>query len=313
VRAVVVPHFGGPEVLRVADMPVPDAVKGHVRIKVHATAVNPTDLLLRSGAQRTYLEELEPPYIPGMDLAGVVDQIGPGVNNIRIGDEVMAPLSAWRPNGGAQAELVVVPQASVVPIPNGMSLIEASTLPMNALTVHNAYAMLALPAGSTVAVVGAAGAIGGLAIEMGRALGLRVIAVAGEDDVDTVMSMGADLVVPRSPHASKGIREQTAGGVDGLIDAARVGQPVLAAVRDDGHVVSLMPFLGFAERGIRVERVFVVDALEDSRALSEIRDLANNKLLTARVAETFKAHHVSDAHRLLERRGVRGRPVILFS
>ncbi|WP_406724505.1 NADP-dependent oxidoreductase [Streptomyces sp. GD-15H] len=311
-RAVVVPEFGGPEVLEVADVPEVHAWEGHIRVRVHAAAVNPTDLLLRNGAQHAYLGDLKPPYIPGMDLAGVVDEVGLGVDTIRPGDEVMAPLSAWRPTGGAQAEFVIVPQASVVPVPEGMSLTEASTLPMNALTVYRTYAMLALPAGSTVAVFGAAGAIGGMAVEMGKAKGLRVIAVAGEKDRDTVESMGADLVVPRDDHAPQAIREQTAGGADGLIDAARVGPPVLTAVRDEGHIVSLMPFPGAAERGIKVERVFVINDLDNADALSEIRELATSKVLTARVAKTFAPDQASDAHRMLERGGVRGRPVISF-
>src|SRR2546430_10321168 len=130
-RAVTFSRLGGPEVLEVSELPVPQPGPGEVRIRVAAATVNPTDISFRSGRQLTTAQLAEmgvlPPYIPGMELAGVVDAVGEGTQ-WRTGDRVMAIVNPRRPGGGAQAELVVVPAASVARVPQGTSLEAAATL-----------------------------------------------------------------------------------------------------------------------------------------------------------------------------------------
>src|SRR5262245_17929068 len=115
-RAVTFSRFGGPEVLEVSELPVPEPGPGAVRIRVAAATVNPTDISFRTGRQLTAAQLKEmgvlPPYIPGMELAGVVDAAGPDTD-WRAGDRVMAIVNPRRPGGGAQADLVVVPAASI--------------------------------------------------------------------------------------------------------------------------------------------------------------------------------------------------------
>src|SRR5688572_5762239 len=115
-RAVTFSRFGGPEVLEVSDLPERDPGPNQVRIRVAAATVNPTDIGFRSGRQAAQLGGVEPPYIPGMELAGVIDAVGPG-SEWRVGDRVMSIVIARRPEGGAQAESVVVPAASVARVP----------------------------------------------------------------------------------------------------------------------------------------------------------------------------------------------------
>src|SRR5919109_1431576 len=138
-RAVAFRQFGGPEVLEVSELPEPQPGPGEVRIRVAAATVNPTDISFRSGRQLTVAQLAEmgvhPPYIPGMELAGVVDAVGEGVP-WRMDDRVMAIVNPRRPGGGAQAALVVAPAASVARVPEGTSLEAAATLPMNGLTVR---------------------------------------------------------------------------------------------------------------------------------------------------------------------------------
>ena len=198
-RAVTFSRFGGPEVLEVGELPEPQPGPGEVRIRVAAATVNPTDISFRSGRQTTVqLHEsgARPPYIPGMELAGVVDAVGEGTD-WHTGDRVMAIVNPRRPGGGAQAELVVVPAASVARVPEGISLEAAATLPMNGLTVRLALDRLALHPGQTLGVTGAAGAVGGYAVELGVSDGLRVIAVAGPRDESLVRGFGAQTLVPR--------------------------------------------------------------------------------------------------------------------
>jgi NADPH2:quinone reductase len=142
-RAVGIMEFGGPEVLRPVDLPEPEAGPGEIRVRVHAATVNPTDIVLRSGGRAERLKDVRPPHIPGMDAAGLVDQIGEGVDtDLRVGDRVMAivvPLGQH----GSYAERVVVPVASVVRSPSIANDFEAATIPMNGLTVRQALDVLA--------------------------------------------------------------------------------------------------------------------------------------------------------------------------
>src|SRR6266446_3993683 len=136
-RAETFSQLGGPEVLQVSDLPEPHPGPGEVRIRVAAATVNPTDISFRSGRQLSAAQLAEmgvqPPYIPGMELAGMVDAVGEGTK-WRPGDRVMAIVNPRRPGGGAQAELVVVPAASVAGVPEGTTLEAVATLPMNGLT-----------------------------------------------------------------------------------------------------------------------------------------------------------------------------------
>src|SRR5690349_1011553 len=230
-KAVGAMAFGGPEVLQVVDVSEPHAGSGEVRIRVHAAAINPADTLMRAGY--VALPGVRPPYIPGQDAAGVVDEIGPGAEtDLRIGDRVMAMVMPTVPTGGAYAEKIVLPASWVSRAPATASHAEAATLPLNGLTARLALDLLALSPGQTLAVTGGAGAVGGLLIQLAKADGLYVVADASGDDVELVRSLGADQVVARGNEVVRRIREVVPAGVDALADAALTGEPVVAAVKD---------------------------------------------------------------------------------
>ena len=207
VRAVGITEFGGPKVLRLVDLPDPEPGPGEVRIRVRAAAVNPTDTVLRSGGRAERLKDIPPPHVPGMDAAGELVQIGEGVRtDLQVGDRVMAvvvPLG----QRGAYAERVVVPAESVVPSPVGATDAEAATLPMNGLTARLALDVLALQPGRTLAVTGAAGAVGSYVVQLAKAEGLRVIADAAPRDEALVWALGADHVVPRGHGYADSVRD----------------------------------------------------------------------------------------------------------
>lgn len=309
-RAVGIRNFGGPEVLEVVELADPEPGEGEVRVRVADAAVNPADLAIRAGAFRQAMEGREPPFVPGMELAGVVDAVGPGAG-WSAGDEVMAIVM---PTGGrgAQAELVVVPADSAARVPRGSTLAEAATLPMNGLTVRRALDLLELRPGQTFAVTGAAGAVGGYAVQLGALEGLRVIAVAGRGDESLVRSLGAQVFVPRGDDAAEHVREAVPEGVDGLLDAAVIGPKILAAVRDGGRLAAVRPFGGESERGIRIELVGVGAYARNNEALDRLGRLVEEQKLTLRVAETLPPERAGEAHRRLQAGGVRGRLVIAF-
>lgn len=309
-KAVVVPRFGGPEVLEVAELPDRPVGPGEVRIRVAAAVVNPVDLAMRAG--RFPMGDIPPPFILGMELAGIVDAIGPGVTDPRPGERVMALVEPRRPEGGAQAELVVAPPDAVAPAPANLSLTQAATLPMNGLTVRRALDLLALPPGATLAVTGSAGAVGGYAIELGKAAGLHVIADAHPQDAALVRHLGADVVVPRGPGMAAAIREAFPNGVDAVIDAAHMGAVILPAIRDAGQMAVVRHFDGASERGIQIRGVAVAEYAHHRQALADLSRLAAQGRMTARVAQTFAPAAAAQAHRLLAAGGVRGRLVIIF-
>jgi len=311
-RAVGFSEFGGPEVLHVVSLPVPAPGPDQVRVRVAAAAVNPTDLAFRSGAHRSMPAGVQPPYVPGMDLAGIVDAVGSGVSGFGPGDRVLAAVSPWVPGGGAQAEFVLVDADALTPVPEPIGLEAAATLPMNALTVRAALDELALRPGQTLAVTGAAGAVGGYAIQLGRAEGRRVIADAGPADSDLVSDLGADVVVPRGPDVASRMRQACPSGADALIDAAVMGAAVLPAVRDGGQIITVRPVEIAAERSITVSLVLVFRHLHEAGRLARLAELAAKGVLSLRVADVLPASQAAQAHRRFEAHGVRGRLVLTF-
>lgn len=304
-RAVGINRFGGPEVLEVVDLPDPVPAEGQVRIRVAAATINPTDIGMRTGMRAAAFEKLEAPYVPGMELAGTVDQVGPGSRWVQ-GDRVMAIVLPMATGRGAQSELVVVPDESVALMPKGSTFAEAATLPMNGLTVRRALDVLDLEPGQTLVVTGAAGAVGGYGVQLGAEEGLRVLAVAGAADKELVTDLGAEHFVERGPDAVSGIRQLLPEGADGLLDAAVIGGPILGAVRDGGRLASVRPFQGETERGITIDLVLVSEYARDHAALDRLGRLVETGKLTLRVAETFPPEMATEAHRKFEAGGVRG-------
>jgi NADPH:quinone reductase-like Zn-dependent oxidoreductase len=129
-------EFGGPEALHVVGLPDPEAGPRELRIRVHWAAVNPTDTGLRSGGRAAQLKDIAPPHVPGMDAAGVLEQIGEGVSTeLAVGEHVMAIVVPLEQRG-AYSERIVVPADSVARVPRGATDVEAATLPMNGLTAR---------------------------------------------------------------------------------------------------------------------------------------------------------------------------------
>jgi NADPH:quinone reductase len=308
-RAVGVTEFGGPDALHFVELPDPEVGPGEVRIRVRAAAVNPTDTGLRSGRRPT---DLPPPYVPGMDVAGVLEEIGADVTtDLQVGDRVMAIVVPHGSHGG-YSESIVVPAESVAAVPDGASDAEAATLPMNGLTTRQALDLLDLQPGQTLAVSGAAGAVGGYAIQLGKADGLRVIADAAEKDRPLVTDLGADVIVQRGPDFAKRVREVVPDGADGAIDAALLDEGIVEAVRDSGRIATLRGFTGSADRGVTWHPVAVRNYAREHGKLDRLRRQVEAGQVTLRVARTLPADQAAEAHRILEAGGTRGRLVLEF-
>lgn len=310
-KAVGLTQFGGPEVLHLLELPVPEPGPGQIRIRVRAATVNPVDAMVRRG--QAFVSDAKPPYVPGMEAAGVVEQIAEGTDtDLQVGDRVIA-IVVVSGTHGAYAEQLVVPVESVVRAPEGSSDTEAATLPMNGLTARMALDLLELAPGDTVAVVGAAGAVGAYAVQLAKAQGLRVIADASTKDTELVKALGADVVVPRGEQFALQVHQEVPEGVDGLVDTAGIARTVASVVRDGGRVVSSAPGADLPdERGIVSNRTFVPSYARNHTALDQLRALAERGQLTLRVARSLPAERAVEAHQLLDARGLRGRIVLTF-
>ncbi len=311
-RAVGIMVHGGPEALEVVDLPEVHAGPGQVRIRVHAAAVNPTDLFVRDGSRAAQQKADPPPYVPGMDAAGIVDEVGDGVSTgVKVGDAVIAMVI---PKGshGAYREQIVLNARAVVPAPRGTTHVEACTLPMNGLTARQSLDLLKLLPGQTLAVTGAAGAYGGYVIQLAKADGLTVIADASETDHQLVKALGADIVVRRGDDVAARIRQHFPHGVDGLADGAVLTERVIPAVRDGGAFTSVRGFTGVAQRGIRFTTTFVRNYDCEFEKLDRLRGQVEAGVLTLRVAGTYPPERAGEAHRRLQAGGTRGRLVIQF-
>src|SRR4051795_4351384 len=310
-RAAGVTEFGGPEALHLVDVPEEHAGPGEVRLRVTAAAVNPTDTYLVLGAYADRDPVKTPPWVPGMDVAGIVDEVGDGVEHVVVGEAVMGVVVPTGSHGGYR-ESLVLPADSVVRAPKNATDVEAATLPMNGLTARFSLDLMGLRPGQVLAVTGAAGAYGGYVVELAKADGLTVVADASEADEQLVRELGADVVVRRGDEVAARIREHFPDGVDGLADGAVQDALVLPAVRDGGAVATVRGYRGDGQRGLRVHPTLVRRVAQDRAALDRLRRQAEDGVVTLRVAETFPVEKAADAHRTLEAGGVRGRLVLTF-
>jgi putative PIG3 family NAD(P)H quinone oxidoreductase len=214
-RAVTIPTFGGPEVLRVDDRPDPVAGRNEVVILVTASGINRADLHQREG---NYPPPSGVPDWPGLEVSGTIAAIGAGVTDLQVGDRVCALLS-----GGGYAERVASPAGLVLPVPDTVSLMDAAGLPEAMCTVWSTVFMSAdLRSGETLLVHGGSGGIGTMAIQLARAIGCRVAVTAGSDaKLDACLALGADILINyREQDFVESVLEATDGrGADVILDA----------------------------------------------------------------------------------------------
>lgn len=209
--AIGLDHYGGPEVLHEVELPNPEPEAGEVRVKVKAAGINPVDVMVREGALAAVFDELDPPYVPGMDIAGTIDMIGDDVDDdfgLEEGQTVVGVVDNHGSYGG-YSEYVCLPAASVIPKPNESSFPEAASFLMNALTARNALDALDLEEDSTLLIPGAAGAVGTFATALANDKGVEVIAIARPNDETFLRSVGASVFIPRGDAPAQSVRENS--------------------------------------------------------------------------------------------------------
>ncbi|MGW6541590.1 NADP-dependent oxidoreductase [Streptomyces massasporeus] len=293
-RAVVVNSFGGPDVVEVVETEVPEPGAREVRIKVSAASLNPVDAGVRAGVFGGGGERIG----LGWDVAGTVDAVG-AAGSWSVGDEVVALDHGMVKPLGTHAEYVVVDADAVALAPTTVDAVRAATLPLNALTASQALDRLELAPGDALLVTGAAGAVGGYAVQLAAHRGISVTGLAREADEAFVRSLGAGRFVGALADRD----------FDAVLDAAVLGEPALAGVRDGGRYIGVIPQAEPAS--VRGVRTGAVEVSADGALLAELVRLVDEGVLTTRVAETFALEDAAKAHARLDGGGVRGRLVLV--
>src|SRR5213083_6920 len=210
-KRVVIDHFGGPEVLQVVEEDDPRPGPGEVRVRVLAAGVSFSDALLRAG---TYLGVPKPPFTPGYELVGVVEELGPDCSRLRVGDRVGA-LTVW----GADAERVCVPEAGAVEVPEDLDPAEILSLVFIYMTAYQLLHRTAkVKPGEAVLVHGAAGRVGTAVLELGRVAGQRLYGTCSARDRDAVERLGAVAIDYRNEDFVARVRALPGKGVDVVLD-----------------------------------------------------------------------------------------------
>ena len=267
-RAAIYDQYGGAEVLQVRDVDDPPVGPDTVLVRARATSVNPVDWKIREGyLQGAYPHHL--PIIPGWDVAGVVEAVGPSVRTgLKVGDEVFGYVRRDDVAFGTTAELVPAPERTVAPKPAGLSFEEAAALPLAGLTAYQALVeALEVKPGDRVLVHAASGGVGHLAVQIAVALGAHVIGTASAANLDRVRSLGAAEALD---YAAGPVSEQLSEPVDAVLDL--VGGDALAdaprQVKDQARIASVIE--ADTALGLGGRYVFVRPDRDGLAALTEL-------------------------------------------
>src|SRR5215813_12149002 len=210
-KRVIIERFGGPEVVKVVDDEDPRPGPGEVRVRVLAAGVSFTDAQLRAG---TYLGVPQPPFTPGYELVGVVEELGPGCSRLHVGDRI-ASLTVW----GAYAQRVCVLEANAVEVPGDLDPAEVVSLVLTYMTAYQVLHRTAkVKSGEVVLVHGAAGRVGTAVLELGALAGLRLYGTCSARDRAAVERLGAIAIDYRNEDFLARVRELSGNGVDVVLD-----------------------------------------------------------------------------------------------
>ena len=311
-RAVGIRRYGPPEALEMLEVERPEVGRDGVLIRVAAAGVNPADCLLRSGGLR-FVARQKMPFVPGADVAGVVEAAGPDVTRFRVGDPVYAMLPSTA--GGGYAEYAVAAEGTVAVMPSGLAFDEAAGVPLAALTALQALRDEAnLAAGDHVLVNGASGGVGTFAVQISRAMGARVTAVASGRNADLVSGLGADEFLDYT-------REDATTGkarYDAVFDAVNVlsFRKARRVLKPNGVFVTVNPFIGRLSPGWlsrfrdgRRIRSFLVRP--DGADLEGIGAWIEAGEVRPVIERAYPLADAAEAHRHSESRRARGKIVLV--
>src|SRR5215210_2365417 len=313
-RAMVTPKFGGPELFEERDVEGPSPGPGQVLVRVLAAGTNPIDTKLRADGS---FAGLEPPVILGADVSGVIEEVGPGVEDLAPGDEVYYTPEIFGPgSNGAYAEYNVVAADIVAKKPASLSHEEAAAVPLAGGTAYEALVRrLAVRVGETILIQGGAGGVGSFAVQIARAAGARVLATAGTENQETLKALGADVAIDYTQDdVSETALDDTAGaGVDAVFDTVGGDTVVnsIPATRPHGRIATILGGQGdFVPLYQKNQVLYGVLTARERTRLDEITRLIERGQVRPLVDRTLDLNEVGKAHERLESGHGRGKIVL---
>ncbi len=290
-KAIVVHQYGGPEVLKFEDYPDPVAGPGEVLVRVAASSVNPIDYKRRAGLTKDFYPMTFPGLI-GVDMAGTVVKIGPGVEGFSAGDQVFAMAD------NTYAELCVVKAASLAKVPKGLDLIEAAALPLVTTTGNQLLLATGIKAGQTVIVVGAAGGVGRSAVFTAKQRGATVIAGVLKRQMDEAKSVGADQVAATDDDTAIA----NLPPLDAVADAVggRTAEKLIAKVKPGGVYSSVVDVPQNAAQYPSVKVVHVFSKF-DRKTLEFMAEAVRDGKLIIPISQKLSLSDAAEAHALAEK------------
>lgn len=301
------------EVLQVGELPTPQPLAGEVRIRLHASGVNPSDWKSRSGL--TAAAPLPAPVIPHSDGAGVIDVVGAGVDAARVGERVWVWNGQWQRPHGTAAQYITVPSAQAVTLPAHTDFAAGACLGIPVMTALQAIRLSGAHVGDTILVHGGAGSVSHYAIQLARARGIRVLTtVSSAIKAEHALRAGAEAAIDyRTQNVGERVRELTAGrGVDAVVDVNYSANAGLlpSVIRPHGRVVVYgsndaecrIPGLWLMRNSVTVLSFLVYDLDPADRAavLDGIGDALKAGRLSHTIAATLPLDAAAQAHEMVE-------------
>jgi len=321
-RAAVYERYGpARDVLRVAEIERPEPGPGEVRVRMHVSAVNPTDWRVRSGSQSGG----DPPFpflVPNQDGAGEIDAVGEGVDTARVGTRAWVWFAAHGRQHGSAAQWVCLPERQAVALPAGASFELGASLGIPALTAHHCLFRDGAIDGRSVLVAGGAGAVGHFAIELGRRAGAHVIATVSSDDkAELARKAGAETIVNyRADDAAAAIRAAAPEGVDRIVEVAPAANAaldaeliapngVVAIYAADGDLATPVRPLMVRNACLRFVLIYNVPPEWLARAVDDVSAALAGGDLSELPAHRFALDDIAAAHEAVES-GVVGKVLV---
>jgi len=299
------------EVLKVGELPDPVPGPGEVRVRLYASAVNPSDVKARAGNRKVLWDRV----VPDSDGAGVIDRIGPGVDAARNGQRVWIFNGQWERPYGTSAQYIALPSALAVPLANGLSFEQGACLGIPAMTAHRCLFADGPVAGKTVLVTGGAGVVGHYAIQLAKWAGARVLTtVSSEEKAEHARRAGADIVINYKSEDVVSRVQAAAGGVDRVVDVdfganlsvtAQILNPNagIASYASMGNLQPVFPYAALFRLNavIRPVLVYTMPEAAKAQAQSDITQWIREAKPVFAIAERFRLEHVVNAHLAVER------------
>jgi len=293
-KAIVVHQYGGPEVLKFEEYPDPVPGPGEVLVRVAATSVNPIDYKRRAGLTKDWYP-IKFPGLIGIDVAGTVAKLGPGVEDFSVGDEVFAMAD------NTYAELCVVKAMVLAKVPKGLDLIEAAALPLVTTTGNQLLLATGIKAGQTVLVVGAAGNVGRSAVFTAKARGATVVAGVLKRQIDVAKTVAADQVVATDDDTAI----ENLPALDAVADAVggRTAEKLIAKVKPGGVYASVVGKPQNAAEYPSVSAVFVFSKF-DRKTLAFMAEAVRDGKLVIPISRKLPLKDAAEAQAAAEKGGI---------